>query len=107
MAAVFGPILFDIDGLPRLVPRVGDFCHISRGESCSARESVINVDRRSSLKTKVRSRGAAAIGSARPAMFDLAGGVDGGGVGVGVCPQCGVVGGAEHVEQSAVSTKSA
>ena len=38
-------------------------------------------------------------------MFALAGGVDGGGVGVGVGPQHGVVGCAEHVEQSTVSTK--
>ena len=35
----------------------------------------------------------------------LAGGVDGGGVGIGVSPQHGVVLGAEHVEQSTVSTK--
>ena len=35
----------------------------------------------------------------------LAGGVDGGGVGVGVGPQHGVVLGAEHVEQSTVSTE--
>ena len=35
----------------------------------------------------------------------LAGGVDGGGVGIGVRPQGGVVLGAEHVEQSTVSTK--
>ncbi|MFL3003944.1 MAG: hypothetical protein ACJZ4L_09585 [Candidatus Poriferisodalaceae bacterium] len=37
----------------------------------------------------------------------LAGGVDGGGVGVGVSPQHGVVLGAEHVEQSTVSTECA
>ena len=37
----------------------------------------------------------------------LAGGVDGGGVGVGVGPQHGVVLGAEHVEQSTVSTECA
>ena len=37
-------------------------------------------------------------------MAGLAGGVDGGGVGVGVGPQHAVVGGAEEVEQSAVCT---
>ena len=40
-------------------------------------------------------------------MFVLAGGVDGGGVGVGVSPQDCIVLGAEHVEQSTVSTQRA
>ena len=40
-------------------------------------------------------------------MFVLSGGVDGGGVGVGVRSQHGVVLGAEHVEQSTVSTQRA
>ena len=40
-------------------------------------------------------------------MFVLAGGVDGGGVGVGVSSEHGVVLGAEHVEQSTVSTQRA
>ena len=39
--------------------------------------------------------------------FVLAGGVDCGGVGVGVSSQHGVVLGAEHVEQAAVSTQRA
>ena len=47
------------------------------------------------------------IGSARPGMFVLAGGVDGGGVGIGVSSEHGVVLGAEHVEQSTVSTECA
>ena len=38
------------------------------------------------------------VESARPALFVLAGGVDCGGVGVGVSSQHGVVGCAEHVE---------
>ena len=38
-------------------------------------------------------------------MFVLSGGVDGGGVGVGVSSEHGVVLGAEHVEQSTVSTQ--
>ena len=37
----------------------------------------------------------------------LAGGVDGGGVGIGVSPQHGVVLGAEHVEQSTIGTQGA
>jgi len=49
--------------------------------------------------------GAAAISSARPGMLVLSGGVDCSGVGVGVGPQHGVVLGAEHVEQSTVSTE--
>ena len=40
-------------------------------------------------------------------MFVLAGRVDGGGVGVGVSSEHGVVLGAEHVEQSTVSTQRA
>ena len=38
------------------------------------------------------------VESARVAMFALVGGVDGGGVGVGVSSEHGVVLGAEHVE---------
>ena len=37
----------------------------------------------------------------------LSGGVDGGGVGVGVSSEHGVVLGAEHVEQSTISTQRA
>ncbi len=43
--------------------------------------------------------------SVRAAMVGLAGGVDCGGVGVGVSSQHRVVGCAEHVEQSSVSTQ--
>ena len=47
------------------------------------------------------------VESARVAMFALVGRVDGGGVGVGVCPQDCVVLGAEHVEQSTIGTQGA
>lgn len=79
--------------------------HWSRCVFCSARGSLQKVNLRSSLKTKVRPWGTATLGSARPGMFVLAGGVDGGGIGVGVSSQHGVVLGAEHVEQSTVSTQ--
>jgi hypothetical protein len=76
-------------------------------ESCSALGLLRTTLHGSPLKTKVRPWGTAVIGSARPGMFVLAGGVDGGGVGVGVRSQHGVVLGAEHVEQSTVSTECA
>ena len=59
------------------------------------------------LKTKGSAWGAAAISSARPGMLVLSGGVDGGGVGVGVSSEHCVVLGTEHVEQSTVSTECA
>ncbi len=70
----------------------------SRFESCSAWGPLRKVNPRSSLGTKVGPWGTAVIGSARPGMFVLAGGVDGGGVGVGVRSEHCVVLGAEHVE---------
>ena len=71
---------------------------------CSARHLREKAEPALTLKTKGSAWGTAVIGSARPGMFVLAGGVDGGGVGVGVSSQHGVVLGAEHVEQSTVST---
>ncbi len=92
--------------LPDLFHQVSLFFgFISSSEFCSARGSLQKVNLRSSLKTKVRPWGTATLGSARPGMFVLAGGVDGGGIGVGVSSQHGVVLGAEHVEQSTVSTQ--
>ena len=73
-------------------------------ESCSAHGLLRTPLHGSPLKTKVRPCGAATVGSARPGMFVLSGGVDGGGVGVGVRSQHGVVLGAEHVKQPTVST---
>ena len=71
---------------------------------CSARHPREKAEPALTLKTKVRPWGTATLGSARPGMSVLSGGVDGGGVGVGVSSQDCVVLGAEHVEQSTVST---
>ena len=71
---------------------------VYRVRRCSAHGLLLKTAIGTPLKTKVRPWGTAAIGSARPGMSVLSGGVDGGGVGVGVGPQHGVVLGAEHVE---------
>ena len=87
-----------------VVPRRADLVSLLDDASCSARGPLLKVNPRSSLKTKAIPCGAAAIGSARPVTVGLIGGVDGGGVGVGVSPQHGVVGGAKEVKESAVCT---
>ena len=74
------------------------------GRSCSAHGLLRTPPNGSSLRSKVRPWGTATVGSARPGMSVLSGGVDGGGVGVGVRSQHGVVLGAEHVKQATVST---
>ena len=78
---------------------------VCRVRFCRACGPTAIASSKPALKTKVRPWGTAAIGSARPGMFVLAGGVDCGGVGVGVSSEHGVVLGAEHVEQSTVSTE--
>ena len=87
-----------------VVPRQGNALLVMEVTRCSARHLREKAEPALTLKTKAIPCGAAAIGSARPAMVGLSGGVDGGGVGVGVGSQCGVVLSAEHVEQSTVST---
>ena len=78
---------------------------ISRHGFCSAHGLLLKPAIGTPLKTKVRPWGTATVGSARPGMFVLSGGVDGGGVGVGVSSEDCVVLGAEHVKQSTVSTE--
>ena len=80
---------------------------VYRVRRCSAHGLLLKTAIGTPLKTKVRPWGTAAIGSARPGMFVLSGGVDGGGVGVGVSSQDCVVLGAEHVEQSTIGTQGA
>ncbi len=98
-------ISFCIELLPLDKPFAGS--HVYRCRSCSAHGLLRTPLHGSPLKTKVRPCGAATVGSARPGMFVLSGGVDGGGVGVGVGSQHGVVLGAEHVEQSTIGTQGA
>ena len=95
-------ISFCIELLPLDKPFAGS--HLYRCRSCSAHGLLLKTAIGTPLKTKVRPWGTATVGSARPGMSVLSGGVDGGGVGVGVRSQHGVVLGAEHVKQATVST---
>ena len=81
--------------------------HGYRHRLCSARHLREKAEPALTLKTKGSAWGTATLGSARPGMFVLSGGVDGGGVGVGVRSEHGVVLGAEHVEQSTIGTQGA
>ena len=87
-----------------VVPRQGNALLVMEVTRCSARHLREKAEPALTLKTKAIPCGAAAIGSARPAMVGLSGGVDGGGVGVGVGPPCGVVGCAKKIKESAVCT---
>ena len=93
-----------MDNLPRDISQEAGISHIFPPESCSAHGLLLKTAIGTPLKTMGSACGAAVIGSACPGMLVLSGGVDGGGVGVGVRSQEGVVLGAEHVKQATVST---